>query len=66
MKGEVVELEENKKLVYTWNHPDNPEIPQTRVSWILEETGEGMTKVTITHTGFSDESTMKPYNEGWS
>ena len=66
MEGKVVELEENKKLVYTWKHPDIPDFPQTRVSWVLEETLEGMTKVTITHTGFSDESTMKSYNEGWS
>ena len=66
MEGKVIELEENKKLVYTWKHPDIPDFPQTRVSWVLEETLEGMTKVTITHTGFSDENTMKQYNEGWS
>lgn len=66
MEGKVVELEENKKLAYTWKHPDIPDFPQTRVSWVLEETVKGVTKVTITHVGFSDENTMNLYNEGWS
>ena len=25
-----------------------------------------MTKIALTHTGFTDENTMKLYNEGWS
>lgn len=65
IKGEIIELEKNKKIVYTWGYSDNSEFLFTRVSWNLEEVGIGMTKVTITHTGFTDENMMKKYNDGW-
>ncbi|MGB0855988.1 MAG: SRPBCC family protein [Nitrosopumilus sp.] len=66
MEGKIIELEKNKKLVYTWEHPDIPEFPLTRVSWILEEEKEtNKTKVTITHDGFLDELTMKSQNDQW-
>ena len=64
--GKIIELEENKKLTYTWGHPDIPEFPPTKVSWILEEIGEGTTKITITHMGFSDEDVMRSFSEIWT
>ncbi len=66
IEGEIIELEKNKRIVYTWGYLDNPEFPLTKVSWNLETIGIGMTKVTITHTGFTDEKLMKTYNDGWS
>ena len=66
IEGEITELEKNKRIVYTWGYLDNPEFPLTRVSWNLEPIGIGMTKVTITHTGFTDEKLMKTYDDGWS
>lgn len=65
MDGKVIELEENKKLAYTWGHPNIPEFPPTKVIWTLEEIGEGMTKVTIIHTGFSDDDMMRSFSERW-
>lgn len=66
IQGEIIELEKNKKMVYTWGYPNNFTFPLTRVSWNLEPIGVGMTKVTITHTGFTDEKLMKTYSDGWS
>lgn len=65
MEGKITELEKDKKLVYTWGHSDTPESPITQVTWILEEIETKKTRVTITHTGFLDEISMKPYNEQW-
>jgi len=65
VEGKIIELIPNKKLIYTWMHPDMPEFPETIVTWMLEEIGN-MTKVTLTHTGFTDENTIKLYNDGWS
>ena len=65
LEGKITELEENRKLVYTWGHSNTPESPITQVTWILEEIETRKTRVTITHTGFLDEISMKPYNEQW-
>ncbi|MGI9567548.1 MAG: SRPBCC family protein [Nitrosopumilus sp.] len=66
MEGKIIELEKDRKLAYTWEHPDIPEFPLTRVSWILEEEKEtNSTKVTITHDGFLDELMMKSQNDQW-
>lgn len=65
LEGKITELEADRKLVYTWGHSDTPESPITQVTWILEETETRKTRVTITHTGFLDEISMKPYNEQW-
>lgn len=37
LEGKIVELEENKKLSYTWENSAAPEFPLTRVTWVLEE-----------------------------
>ncbi len=66
IEGEIIELEKNKKLVYTWGHPDNSKFPLTRVTWNLESIGIGMTKVTITHAGFTDQDVLNSYSDGWS
>ena len=66
IEGKITELEKNKRIGYTWGHIDDPEFPLTRVRWDLEEIGIGMTKVTITHTGFTKESQVNTYNDGWT
>ena len=48
LEGKIVELEKNKKLVYTWGHSATPESPLTQVTWILEEIETKKTRVTIT------------------
>ena len=66
IEGEIIELEKNKRLVYTWGHPNDSKFPLTQVTWNLESIGIGMTKVTITHAGFIDENILQSYNDVWS
>lgn len=66
VEGEIIELEKNKKIVYTWGYLDNSDFPLTQVSWNLEKIGIGMTKVIIIHRGFTDEKLMNTYSDGWS
>ena len=65
IEGKIVELEKNKKLAYTWSHPDVPNFPITEVSWNLESLDKNKTKVVIIHSGFVDEGTMNSYNKRW-
>ena len=65
IEGKIIELEKNKKLVYTWSHPDVPDFPLTTVSWNLESLGNNKTRVVIIHAGFVDENTMNSYNKRW-
>ena len=66
IEGEIIELEKNKKIAYTWGQQDNSEFPLTQVSWNLEKIGIGMTRVIIIHRGFTDEKLMNTYSDGWS
>ena len=65
IEGKIIELEKNKKLVYTWSHPGVPDFPLTKVSWNLESLGEYKTRVVIIHAGFVDENIMNSYNKRW-
>jgi DNA-binding transcriptional ArsR family regulator/uncharacterized protein YndB with AHSA1/START domain len=51
LEGEVVEVDEPRKLVQTWHPIWSPEIaaePHTRLTYELEET-DGVTRLTLTH-----------------
>ncbi len=65
IEGTITELEKNKKLTYTWSHPNVPDFPMTKVSWNLERVAKNKTKVIIIHSGFVNESTMNSYNKKW-
>lgn len=65
-KGNVVELIENEKVVFTfgWEAEGNPVTPgSSTVEITLEESG-GSTSVTLTHTGLP-EGTAISHGEGW-
>ncbi len=65
VEGIIIELEEDKKLAYTWSPSDIPDFPPTKVVWFLEEIQKEKTKVIITHSGILDEVSKKPYDERW-
>ncbi len=65
-EGSVLEFVKNKKLVYTWQHMDEPDFPETIVTWELEEIGKNKTRLTLTHTGFTTKDQVKGHTEGWS
>lgn len=65
IEGEIIEIVENRKLTYTWSHPNIPNFPLITVSWALEIIEQNITKIIITHTGFIDENIMEFYNKNW-
>ena len=73
LDGEVLEIVPNKKLVYTFipdkdYRPDGIGSSPTRVTWSLEEMGKNRTKVTLVHSGFTNEMDkhFKDVTAGWS
>ncbi len=65
-EGRVLEFVKNKKLSYTWQHMDVPDFPETVVTWELEEISKNKTRLTLTHTGFTNKNQVKEHFEGWS
>lgn len=65
IEGKIITLEKNKKLEYTWSHPDVPNFPITKVSWNLVKLDKTKTRVVVIHSGFVDENTMNSYNKRW-
>ncbi|WP_316504628.1 SRPBCC family protein [Nitrosopumilus sp.] len=65
IEGKIIKLEKNKKLTYTWFHPDVPNFPLMRVSWNLEQMEKNKTRVMIVHSGFVDDNTVNSYNKRW-
>jgi len=65
VKGKVLEIIPNKKLVYTWNPVDEPELAGSVVTWSLQE-DSGQTKVTVIHSGLENCKSYDLLVEGWS
>jgi uncharacterized protein YndB with AHSA1/START domain len=70
-RGKVLEIVSNKKLSYSWS----PAIAHTYsedevITWTLDPTGDGRTRVTMVHTGLkeSKEDVEKgfSYEAGWT
>jgi uncharacterized protein YndB with AHSA1/START domain len=67
--GEIVSFIPHKELSYTWNFTTKPEYNKnTIVTWKLEQLDKDKTKLTLTHTGFTnvDKLQYDDHNEGWS
>lgn len=63
--GEVLEVDPPHRLKHTYLFMFKPE-PATVVTWQLDEVPEG-TRVTITHSGWTDEHTTPEKHEaGWN
>jgi uncharacterized protein YndB with AHSA1/START domain len=58
---EIVELERDKVLAYSWRHAEGPE---TLVRWQLRET-RGSTYLTLVHSGFDDDGVAEQFRQGW-
>jgi len=77
VKGSVIDIEPNKRLVYTVIDPNNPAIPDIpknylTVEYLLEETND-QTTLTVTQSGFEhaadgEKRYKDTYNngEGWN
>jgi uncharacterized protein YndB with AHSA1/START domain/DNA-binding transcriptional ArsR family regulator len=57
--GEVIESTPPEKLVTTFDAQWDDEVrvdAPSRITWILEQAGEGVTKLTVVHDGFASET----------
>ncbi len=65
VKGKILEIIPNKKLVYTWNPVDEPELAGSVVTCSLQEDSD-QTKVTVIHSGLENCKSYRLLVEGWS
>ena len=64
-RGEFVELEPDRRVVFTWGWVDHPEIPPGSTTVEIELTGEGDgTRVRLTHRGLPPAE-VPIHTAGW-
>jgi len=65
-RGEFVEVESPRRVVFTWGWEGNDGVPpgSTTVELTLENDGEG-TVLTLRHTGLPDGEAAAMHDEGW-
>ena len=55
MRGKVFEIIQDKKLTYTWNDDEYPDLPETIVKWTLEPLDGGrMSEVILVHSNLAN------------
>jgi uncharacterized protein YndB with AHSA1/START domain len=68
--GEVIEADAPRKLVTTWRATYDPDLaaePASRVTWEIEPSGEGVTKLTVVHDELeASPKTAENVAGGWS
>ena len=62
--GTVLEAEPPRRLVVTFDSPDNPHDPPTRVTFEIEPY-EDIVRLTVTHEDIPDEANYKAVSLGW-
>ncbi len=69
-EGTIIEFIQDKKITYTWVHPNIPDFPKTTVTWELEGIENNKTRLYLVHTGFNEKSSEKKmledHDAGWS
>jgi uncharacterized protein YndB with AHSA1/START domain len=57
MRGKVLEIVQDKKLSYTWNVDEYPDIPETIVTWIIEPIdGGSRSEIMLVHSDLANDS----------
>lgn len=59
----IVAIEAPNLLSFTWVYP--PETEETLVTWKLEDLGGGLTRLSLTHSGFAPDYDDEEYRAGW-
>ena len=55
MRGKVLEIIQDKKLIYTWNVDDYPDIPETIVTWMIEPLdGGSRSEIMLVHSDLAN------------
>ena len=58
---EILELETDKVLAYSWRYPDSPD---TVVRWALRSS-RGSTYLTLLHSGFASDELAEQFRQAW-
>src|SRR5690349_5901054 len=70
IEGEILDSDPPHRLVMTFSALWTPDVaadPPTRLTWELEESGPGVTRLTVVHGGFESETaTYREVTGGWS
>ena len=65
IEGKILEIIPNQKLSYTWKPVDDPNYPNTVVTWTIESINN-KTKVTVLHSGVETAKDYSHLNDGWA
>ena len=65
IEGKILEIIPNEKLSYTWKPVDDPDYPDTVVTWTIELINN-KTKVTVLHSGVENTKDFAHLDEGWT
>jgi uncharacterized protein YndB with AHSA1/START domain len=65
MRGKILEIVQDKKLSYTWNVDEYPDIPETIVTWMIEPLDGGRSsEITVVHSDLINE--IDDASSNWS
>lgn len=65
VRGEYLDVDPPRRLVFTWAFDHEPDAPPTIVEVLLEPTSDG-TELVVVHDRFTDPSDRAGIEEGWT
>ncbi len=66
MRGKILEIIQDKKLSYTWNVDEYPDISETIVTWMIEPLDEGrMSEIKLMHSNLANNDFVDT-DKNWS
>ena len=66
MRGKILEIIQDKKLSYTWNVDEYPDIPETIVTWMIEPLDGGrMSERMLVHSDLANND-FDETDKSWS
>ena len=66
VEGKVIEIIPNKKLVYTWKPTDDPNYPNSIVTWTIDNEDSNKTRITVVHSGLEEVNDYDKLEKGWA
>ena len=66
MRGKILEIIQDKKLSYTWNVDEYPDIPETIVTWMIQPLDGGrMSEIKLMHSDLANND-FEDTDKNWS
>jgi uncharacterized protein YndB with AHSA1/START domain len=63
--GKIMEFVPNHRLSYTWRPVNDPNYPNTLVTWVLEAIDQNKTKLILLHSGLENAKDASHLEQGW-